>query len=113
MPRIDHLMTDDMLDPAAPASRPTERAADAWPGEERAFAPPRRTPAASPRVASFQPTAAPPRRLRAAIREDLHEGRLWMMSRVDHAREAVQDEPIRASLYALGAGVLIGLLLRR
>lgn len=47
------------------------------------------------------------------MREDVAEGRLWIVRRADHAREAVQDAPMRASLYALGVGVLIGLLLRR
>lgn len=51
--------------------------------------------------------------LRQAVREDLDEAKTWAKTRAEHAREAVQNEPIRATLYALGAGVLLGLLLAR
>lgn len=51
--------------------------------------------------------------LRQAVREDLDEAKSWAQAKADHAREAVQNEPIRATLYALGAGVLLGLLLAR
>ncbi len=51
--------------------------------------------------------------LRARVRADLHEGRVWAEQRTDRAREAIQEEPLRAAAYAVGIGVLIGLLLRR
>lgn len=51
--------------------------------------------------------------LREAVREDVHDGREWISNRTHQAREAVQDEPVRATLYALGLGVIIGLILAR
>ena len=51
--------------------------------------------------------------LRRAVREDLEHGRDWANARTKHARDAIRDEPIRATAYAVGIGVLIGLLLRR
>jgi ElaB/YqjD/DUF883 family membrane-anchored ribosome-binding protein len=51
--------------------------------------------------------------LRARVRADLHEGRVWAEQRTDQARAAIQEEPLRATAYAVGIGVLIGLLLRR
>lgn len=55
----------------------------------------------------------PPRPLRRAVREDAAEARAWADHRVKRARDAIREEPIRASLYALGLGVLIGLLAAR
>lgn len=101
-------IADDIIDLEDFSTEKLDRRADAYLAEGRAFEAPRRV-----RVTRRQEMGAPPRRLRAAVREDLHEGRVWVVRRVDHAREAVQDEPVRASLYALGVGVLIGLLLRR
>lgn len=54
-----------------------------------------------------------PRPLRRAVREDASELRAWGRERAGRVREAVEGEPVKATLYALGAGVLIGLLLRR
>lgn len=54
-----------------------------------------------------------PRPLRRAVREDAAEFRAWGRERAGQVREAVEGEPVKATLYALGAGVLIGLLLRR
>lgn len=51
--------------------------------------------------------------VRRALREDLARGRAWGQARADQARLAVETEPLRATLYALGAGVVLGLLLRR
>ena len=108
-------IADDIIDPEESHAEKLDRRADAYLAEDRAFEAPRRVRVARrpPSASGVQFPDASPRPLRAAIPEDLHEGRLWMVRRADHAREAVQDEPIRASLYALGAGVLIGLLLRR
>jgi ElaB/YqjD/DUF883 family membrane-anchored ribosome-binding protein len=54
-----------------------------------------------------------PRRLRVAVREDAMEARVWADRRVKSARDAIRDEPLRATLYALGIGVIIGLLAAR
>jgi ElaB/YqjD/DUF883 family membrane-anchored ribosome-binding protein len=51
--------------------------------------------------------------VRAAAREDLQASRAWARARADRVQGAIQEEPLRATLYALGLGVLIGLLLRR
>lgn len=54
-----------------------------------------------------------PRPLRQAVREDAAEVRDWARHRGSEACEAIRDEPIRMTLYALGIGVLIGLLAAR
>lgn len=51
--------------------------------------------------------------VRQAVREDAAEVRAWGRQRADRLRGAVEAEPVRASLYALGIGVVIGMLLRR
>ena len=54
-----------------------------------------------------------PESLRTAIREDLGQGRDWAGERARRAQSVIRDEPIRAAAYAVGIGILIGLLLRR
>ncbi|WP_447909933.1 hypothetical protein [Brevundimonas bullata] len=54
-----------------------------------------------------------PSPLHVAVREDAAEARAWADRRVKKARDAIRDEPMRASLYALGIGVIIGLLAAR
>ncbi|MDI1326681.1 MAG: hypothetical protein PSV23_07755 [Brevundimonas sp.] len=54
---------------------------------------------------------APP--LRQAVREDAATARDWSRNRVAGLRGAVEAEPVKASLYALGIGVVIGLLAAR
>lgn len=54
-----------------------------------------------------------PESLRKAIRDDLTHGREWAGERAQHARMAIQDEPVKSAAYAVGIGILIGLLLRR
>lgn len=83
-------MTDATLNPTAPSH--DDGGADPLNGDRDA-----------PRVES----------VRGAIREDVAEARAWVRERAERAQEAVRDDPIRATLYALGAGVLIGLLMRR
>ena len=56
---------------------------------------------------------ASPRPIHEAVREDAAEARAWADRRVKRARDAIRDEPLRASLYALGLGVIIGLLAAR
>lgn len=51
--------------------------------------------------------------VRQAVREDLSQGKQWARMRAEAAREAIVDQPMTSTLYALGVGVLIGLLLRR
>ena len=58
------------------------------------------------------PTLAP-RPLRQALPEDAVRVRDWGRDRASRLRRTVQDEPVKASLYALGLGVLIGLLAAR
>lgn len=54
-----------------------------------------------------------PAPIRQAVREDAAEARAWARRRAERAQEAIRDEPLRATLYALGIGVLIGLLAAR
>lgn len=58
---------------------------------------------------TFQPTTS----VRKAVREDLGQGRQWARAKADAARDAIVEQPLTTTLYAIGAGVLIGLLLRR
>lgn len=85
---------EDIIEEPSPTTR-LEREADALleRGESR----------------SFEPTTS----LRRAVREDIGQGRDWARARADAARDAIVDQPLSSTLYALGAGVLIGLLLRR
>ena len=54
-----------------------------------------------------------PRPIHVAVREDAEEARAWADRRIRRTRHAIRDEPVRASLYALGIGVIIGLLAAR
>jgi ElaB/YqjD/DUF883 family membrane-anchored ribosome-binding protein len=54
---------------------------------------------------------APP--IHRAAREDAQAIRDWGQERAGRVREAVEAEPLKATLYALGVGVVIGMLLRR
>lgn len=51
--------------------------------------------------------------LRQAVRSDVDAGRDWARERAAAARDRIEEEPLKASLYALGIGVVIGILLRR
>jgi len=53
------------------------------------------------------------RPLRRAIREDAGLARDWGRRKARRTRAAVQAEPVKATLYALGLGVVIGLLIAR
>ncbi len=53
------------------------------------------------------------RPLRRALREDAVQARDWGRVRAGRLRGAVEAEPVKASLYALGVGVVIGLLAAR
>jgi len=54
-----------------------------------------------------------PRPLREAVREDATMARDWGRERAVRLRDAVETEPVKATLYALGLGVVIGLLVAR
>ena len=58
---------------------------------------------------SFDRTAS----VRQAVREDLAEGRQWARQRGELARDTIRDQPLKTAAYAVGLGVIIGLLLRR
>ncbi|QTN18249.1 hypothetical protein HZ989_08070 [Brevundimonas sp. AJA228-03] len=51
--------------------------------------------------------------LRDAVRSDIESGRDWARRQAARARGRIEEEPLKATLYALGIGVLIGVLLRR
>lgn len=53
------------------------------------------------------------RPLRQALREDAASARTWGRESALRLRRAVQDEPVRATIWALGLGLLIGLLAAR
>jgi hypothetical protein len=85
---------DDIEDGSDTASVQLDREADALllGAEERSFA---------------------ARPLRQAVREDAVQVRDWGRERAVRLRGAVEDEPVKATLYALGLGVVIGLLIAR
>lgn len=51
--------------------------------------------------------------LRKAVKSDAEAGRDWAQHRAAEARARIEEEPLKAAVYALGIGVVIGLLLRR
>jgi hypothetical protein len=53
------------------------------------------------------------RPLHEAVREDARAAQEWSRARAERLRRAVEDEPVRATLYALGLGVVIGMLMSR
>jgi len=53
------------------------------------------------------------RPLRKAIREDAALARDWGRRKASGVRTSVEAEPVKATLYALGLGVVIGLLIAR
>ena len=96
-------MTDPYTGPASPddftddvdlPSARLEREADAilTEGEARTFA---------------------PRPIHEAVREDAQAAREWSRARAERLRRAVEDEPVKSTLYALGLGVVIGMLISR
>jgi hypothetical protein len=54
-----------------------------------------------------------PRPIHEAVREDAEAARAWGRTRAERLRRAVEDEPMKATLYALGLGVVIGMLVAR
>ncbi|HYC75217.1 hypothetical protein [Brevundimonas sp.] len=85
---------EDIDDEVSPEQSRLDREADAilLEGEARAFG---------------------PRPIHEAVREDALAAREWSRVRAERLRHAVEDEPIKATLYALGLGLVIGLLIAR
>lgn len=90
-----NLSAEDILDDADERRARLDRAGDLWiaEGEARSF--------------------AREQGLRQAVRSDIETGRDWARERAFLARTKIEEKPLKATVYALGVGVLIGLLLRR
>jgi len=86
---------DDIVDDLDSERARLDRAGDRWmkQGEDRSF--------------------AREQGLRRAVRSDIDTGRDWAREQAAAARGRIEEEPLKSSLYALGIGVLIGILLRR
>ncbi|WP_291834460.1 hypothetical protein [Brevundimonas sp.] len=84
---------DDIDDPETPSSRLDREAAEILQRDEM-------------RRLGVRP-------LRQALKEDARLVSDWGRARAGRLRHTVEDEPIRYSLYALGIGLLIGLLAAR
>jgi hypothetical protein len=64
-------------------------------------------------LAEGEARAFGPRPIHEAVREDAAAARDWSRTRAERLRRVVEDEPVKASLYALGLGVVIGMLIAR
>ena len=51
--------------------------------------------------------------IRQTVRSDIATGRDWAREQAFMARSRIEEEPLKTTAWALGVGVLIGLLLRR
>lgn len=89
------LSAEDILDDADESRARLDRAGDLWMAEDEAR--------------SFARSSG----LRQAVRSDLETGRDWAKERAFLARTRIEEKPLKATIYALGLGVLIGVLLRR
>lgn len=69
--------------------------------ETRAFETP------TPPVARTSPS------IRQSLRQDLSAGRAWAGTARVQTERAIRAQPVRAAAYAAGAGLVLGLLLRR
>lgn len=58
---------------------------------------------------AFEPVSS----VRQAVREDAAAVRDTITQSVAQTRDVIREEPMRSTFYALGIGVLIGMLLRR
>ncbi|HYC67846.1 hypothetical protein [Brevundimonas sp.] len=83
---------EDIVDDVDAGSARLEQEADAILAEGRAFG---------------------PRPIHEAVREDAVAAGEWSRARAERLRRAVEDEPVKATLYALGLGVVIGMLIAR
>ncbi len=89
------LNAEDIIDDADEERARLDRAGDRWMADAEAR--------------SFAKDSG----LRQAVRSDIGTGRDWARERADLAKARIEEEPLKATLYALGVGVLIGVLLRR
>lgn len=64
-------------------------------------------------LAEDEARAFGPRPVREAVREDAVAAREWGRERAARLRGAVETEPMKATLYALAIGVVIGMLVAR
>ena len=64
-------------------------------------------------LAEGEARAFGPKPIHEAVREDAMAAREWSRSRVERLRRGVEEEPVKATLYALGLGVVIGMLIAR
>ena len=89
------LSAEDILDDADGQRDRLDRSGDRWMADAEAR--------------SFAKQAG----LREAVRSDIETGRDWARERAFLARTRIEEKPLKATAYALGVGLLIGLLLRR
>ena len=92
---LTNLSAEDILDDADDRRVRLDRAGDRWMADAEAR------------------TFAREQGLREAVRSDIETGRDWARERAFVARMKIEQKPLKATVYALGVGVLIGLLLRR
>lgn len=92
---LTNLSAEDILDDADDQRVRLDRAGDRWMADAGAR------------------TFAREQGLREVVRSDIETGRDWARERAFVARTKIERKPLKATVYALGVGVLIGLLLRR
>ena len=51
--------------------------------------------------------------IRQSLREDASTGRAWARDKGQALETAIRAEPVKSAAYAVGAGLLLGLLLKR
>ena len=90
-----NLSAEDILDDADDQRARLDRAGDRWMADAEAR--------------SFARAGG----LREAVRSDIETGKDWARERAFLARTRIEEKPLKATVYALGVGLLIGLLLRR
>ena len=51
--------------------------------------------------------------VRDSVREDLRHGREWARERAGRTEAHIREHPLESTLWALGAGVILGILISR
>ncbi|RZJ16668.1 MAG: hypothetical protein EON91_12210 [Brevundimonas sp.] len=51
--------------------------------------------------------------IRQSLRSDAEAGRAWARERAQLTRDSIRESPRKATLYAVGVGILMGLLIAR
>lgn len=64
-----------------------------------------------PAVRSTTPQG--PHGVRDSLREDLRHGRDWARVRAGRTEAAIRQRPVESTLWALGAGIILGIILAR